>query len=96
VCCSVLQYLTVCCSPRYTQYPYSVNKRRIWECDAVCCSVLQCIAVCYSVLLQYVVVRCSVLQCVAVCCSLLQSEVHTVSVLSRQETCMGVCCSVLQ
>ena len=36
------------------------------------------------------------LQCVAVCCRVLQSEVHTVSVLSRQETCMGVCYSVLQ
>jgi len=36
-----------------------------------------------------------VLQCVAVCCSVLQSKVHTVSVLTRQETCMVVCCSVL-
>ena len=39
VCCSVLQYVAVCCiKPRQGTF--------LLQCVAVCCSVLQCVAVC--------------------------------------------------
>jgi len=71
----VLQCVAVCCSPRYTQYQYSVEMRRLWECVVVCCSVLQCDSVRNSHSSSTQLTRevyGSVLQCVAVCCSVLQ------------------------
>ena len=65
VCCSVLQFVAVCCSLLYcvVVFPMELMTAAHSMCDksdhgmsyaAVCCSVLQCVAVC-----------CSVLQCVA-------------------------------
>jgi len=73
VCCSVLQYVAVCCvavCDKRTKFHLrfiterSLIRYSVLQCVAVCCSVLQCVAVC-----------CSVLQCVAVCCSMLQCVV---------------------
>jgi len=61
VCCSVLQYVVVCCRTTPEVSTLQVASIAVVQCVAVCCSMLQCVAVC-----------CSVLQCVAVCCSVLQ------------------------
>ena len=66
MCCSVLQYVVVCCSvqqqARCGQEHWHETARMM---RLVCCSVLQCVAVC-----------CSVMQYVAACCSLLQFTVE--------------------
>ena len=82
MCCSVLQYGTVC---------YGITSAvccSVLQFVAVCCSVLQCVAVCCS-MAQCVVV--SQVQCVAVCCSLLQRVVVCCNVLQ----CVAVWHSVL-
>ena len=91
VCCSVLQYVAVCCSvlqcvavASYQSPPYQVCCSALQRV-AVCCilsvttvpGVWQCVAVSYSALQC---VPLCVLQCVAECCSVLQ--------------CVAVCCSV--
>jgi len=71
VCCSVLQFVVVCCSVLPAKGPNEPEVCSVLQCVAVCCSVLQCVAV-YSSVLQCAAVCCSVLQCAAVCCSVLQ------------------------
>ena len=98
VFCFLFLCVVVCSNPRYTQYQYSVEKRRVSVFVTACCTLLQYIGVCCT-MLQCVASGCSVLLFVAVCCSDLQTEGQTVAVLSRQETCkerVTVCCSALQ
>jgi len=72
VCCSVLQYGTVCYSDLELVLRCcllaSLRYCRALQCDAVWCGMLQSVAVCCSVL-QCVAVCCSVLQCATVCCA---------------------------
>ena len=81
MCCSVLQYVVLCCSVLQGAATYAGSHRYVHVCIAVCCSVLQCVAVrCnfltivdanhVSVYLYY-----SVLQCVALCCTVLHAAV---------------------
>ena len=81
MCCSVLQFVVVCCSVLPAKGPNEPEVCSVLQCVAVCCSVLQCVAVYCSVLpakrrLSRMSLRCTVycnvLQCVAVCCSVLQ------------------------
>ena len=83
VCCSVLQWIAVCCTVLQCVltlthlYVIFAVCCSVLQCVAVCCSVLQCVAVCWHWLihmwyLECFGVCCSVLQCVAVCCSVLQ------------------------
>jgi len=72
-CCSVLQYVAVCCRERENKETAETVSLRVLQFDVVCCSVLQRVAVCCCVLqcccvLHYVAVCCSVLQRVAACC----------------------------
>ena len=90
VCCSMLQYVTVCCSVCWFMWDVSFvwcGSQRVAVYCSVCCSVLLCCAVCVDSreTSSWYHVCCSVLQCVAVCCS----------VLERALQCVAVCCSVL-
>jgi len=103
VCCSVLQFVAVCCR-------FVALYCNVFKCVAVC--VVVCVAMCCSVLscrlsfswhtdcgcwfqdlpLQCVAVCCIVLRRVVVCCSVLQRAAVCWSVLQ----CVAACCSVLQ
>ena len=92
LCCSMLQCVAVCSSPRVCI---------VLQCVAVCCShctMFRCVAV-HNCL---VLVRCSVLQCVAVCCNLLprvavcRSASQCAAVCPSASQYVAVCCSVLQ
>jgi len=97
VCCSVLQYVTMCCSmsqcvaDRQHTHGRRASKSTSPKplCVAVCCDVLQCVATCCSVLQTastYEGRIHSIYVCEApLCCEMLQM-LH----------CVAVCCSMLQ
>ena len=99
MCCSVLQYVAVCCS--------------MLQCAAHvrgCCS--RCAAVCYAYcsVLQHTAACCIVSHCVAGCCRMLQcadsnKKLNSVGCQGHVAACCSVlqcvavcevCCSVLQ
>jgi len=98
-CCSVLQYVAVCCSVVATSTYRAIGASR-GKVTAICMCTF-CVAV-----------RCSVLQCVAVCCSVLQFRCNVYIPCHRRRKrrrhctmhvlccsvlqCVAVCCSVLQ
>ena len=88
LCCSVLQYVAVCCRVLQCVVVGILRHRvpiRLAHSVAVCCSVLQCTAEC-----------CSVLQCVVLCCSPLPHATSTRSVCCSMLQYMSVCCVQLQ
>jgi len=69
VCCSMLQYVAVCCSGSLLQYVAGCDMTHHmthWQVTLSDTGMLQQVAVCFS-MLQYVAVCCSVLQYVAGC-----------------------------
>jgi len=84
VCCSVLQFVAVCCSVNNQQEDTEISEQSV----CMCCSVL----------LQCVVLSCSELQCVAVGVirSRNQSVFHCVCVGVLQCVCVAVSCSDFQ
>jgi len=102
VCCSVLQYVTLCCFvlqwDKCARYFLGALHNTLQHTDAVCFSVLQCVAVCCSVL-QYVVVCCSETKCdVALRCSthLNDSAGCWQALGKRVLQCVSMFCSVSQ
>jgi len=103
VCCSVLQFVAVCCSE--IRVPMECPAR----CDSVagCCRVLNCVAVKLKFPWN---VPPGVIQCVAACCSLLQCVavefkfpwnvppglLQCAAPCCIMMQCVLVCCSVLQ
>ena len=81
VCCSVLQWVAVCCSASCARDAIFIQALYV----AVCCSVLHCVAV-----------RCSVFRCVAVCCSALQYVLyHYESKVDQEFTAVELFCANL-
>ena len=50
ICCSVLQFVEVCCSVSMWSTSLLLCMHDVLQCVAVCCRVLQCVVVCCSVL----------------------------------------------
>jgi len=107
VCCSVLQFVAVCCSAlhewRQCGSPcWCCESVCVLWCAAMCCSVLQCAAMCVAAwgasMWQplLVLLRCAR---VTVCCSVLQCVAVCCIVLHCVYSvlqCSAACCSVVQ
>jgi len=102
LCCSVLQYVAVCCTVLHCLEHHLATDLMhfVLASKVFCCSVLHCgLVVCRSVM-RCVALICSVLQCVAVCCSVLQCVfVFKIVLISKKNhvlrvlQCVAVCCT---
>jgi len=94
-CCSVLQYVAVCCSAQQRTYFIRATLTRLALVTHVIATIRETCAhllVPFAASYACVAVCCSMMQCVTVCCSVLQCVIGCRTVLQ----CVAECCSVLQ